>query len=244
MLAGFNITDLLAAPGGEDFLKGFLARSYNRDALVCSGNLDENGVFIVSNGRLRVFLAGEDHEITLFYLRAGDLFSMHSGCMIEASEDSLLWMTDLATFHQKLQSCPGVSYNLISILGRALTSCIRTIQDLAFHDIRQRLVRFFLERADHAAKDPQGPVDVTTPSTVEDIALMIGSGRQATSTAISLLIKEGYVARLRRGHYHIPDVARLRALSEGHATDVEGHSQEHEMRMTDRLGLAKPQMPQ
>lgn len=214
MLAGFNITNLLAAPGGEEFLKGFHAKAYNKEALVCSGNLDENGVFIVSNGKLRVFLAGDEHEITLFYLGPGDLFSMHSGCLIEASEPSLLWTTDIATFQQKLQNCPSVSFNLITILGRALTSCIRTIQDLAFHDIRQRLVRFFLERAAQAERNGLTAVEITTPATVEDIALMIGSGRQATSTAISLLIKEGYVTRLRRGCYRIPDIARLRALAE------------------------------
>lgn len=214
MLAEFNIGNLLAAPGGEDFLRGFRSSAYGKEALVCSGNLDENGVFIVSDGRLRVFLAGEDHEITLFYLGPGDLFSMHSGCLIEASEASHLWMTDIVTFHQKLQSCPTIAYSLISILGRALTSCIRTIQDLAFHDIRQRLVRLFLDRAERAAQPGQASVEVSTPPTVEEIALMIGSGRQATSTAISLLIKEGYVTRLKRGHYLIPDIGRLRQLAD------------------------------
>ncbi len=210
MLARFSISDMLAGPGGKDFLEGFYAKTYAKGVLVCTGNLDETGIFIVSQGKLRVFLIGDDHEITLFYLGVGDLFSMHSGCLIEACEPALLWVTDIATFQEKMVSCPAVSYNLVSILGRAMTSCIRTIQGLAFHDIRHRLVRFFLDCAESQGKRTPAGTEVRTPLTVEEISLLIGSGRQATSTAISCLIKEGYVIRLSRGHYIIPDIGKLR----------------------------------
>ncbi|MTJ80972.1 MAG: Crp/Fnr family transcriptional regulator [Telmatospirillum sp.] len=204
----FSIADVLAGPEGEDFLQGFAARDYGKGMLVCSGDLDDNGVFVVTGGRLRVFLVGEDNEITLFYLGVGDIFSLHSGCLIEACEPSTVRVTDIVTFQRKMSSSPLLAYSLVSILGRAITACIGTIQNLAFHDIRQRLIGFFLDCA-RSGEVTQDGIEVRTSLTVEKIAQLIGSGRQATSSAISGLIREKLIVRLARGHYVIPDTARL-----------------------------------
>lgn len=209
-----NIFNVLTGPEGEDLLEGFAARVYAKGALVCTGDLDENGVFIVASGQLRVFMIGEDNEITLFYLGPGDMFSMHSGCQIEACEASDLWVTDLPTFQRKMAAYPRLADSLVSILGRAMTSCIRTIQDLAFHDIRQRLLRFFLDYAQTEGRKVEQGIEIKLPLTVEQIALLIGSGRQATSTTIGCLVREGVMIRLSRGHYIFPDLSRLTASAE------------------------------
>lgn len=211
----FSIANVLLSPAGENFFRGFRSKIHEKGSLVCTGEGDENGVFVVVDGRLRVFLVGEEREITLFYLTAGDMFCMHSGCLVEASERSELRVTDIRTFEQKMETCPSIAWGLISILGRALTSCMRTIEDLMFHDIKQRLAGFFLDHAQTGGKETEGGVQVTVELTVEEIANLIGSSRQTTSTAINSLIKEGYISRQGRVNYTIPDLSRLKLAAYG-----------------------------
>ncbi|NLH81898.1 MAG: Crp/Fnr family transcriptional regulator [Phyllobacteriaceae bacterium] len=206
----FSISGILTGPTGEEFFKGFVGRSYAKGSLVATGDIDENGILVVMSGRLRMFLIGEDRELSLFYLGPGDMFCMHSGCLVEAIEPSELRITDIATFDRKLRENPLIAWALISILGRALASFLHTIEDLMFHDIKQRIARFFVEQATAGG---HGFVDGTEIRLgVEEIAKSVGSSRQATSTAMNCMIKEGLITRLRRGSYSIPSLERLRGL--------------------------------
>lgn len=210
----FSIANVLLSPAGEGFFRGFHSKIHAKGSLVCTGDPDENGVFVVISGKLRVFLVGEEREITLFYLNAGDMFCMHSGCLVEATEKTELRVTDIQTFEQKMETTPSIAWGLVSILGRALTSCKRTIEDLMFHDIKQRLARFFVDHATTEGVQSDEGIKIAVDLTVEEIANLIGSSRQATSTTINILIKEGYISRQGRGTYTIPDVLRLKSATE------------------------------
>lgn len=209
----FSIANVLLSPSGEGFFRGFHSKTHAKGSLVCTGDADENGVFVVISGKLRVFLVGEEREITLFYLNAGDIFCMHSGCLVEATEKTELRTSDIETFQRKMETCPSIAWLLVSILGRALTSCKHTIEDLMFHDIKQRVARFFMDHAASGGVAGETGVTISTDMTVEEIANLIGSSRQATSTAINILIKEGCLARQGRGTYTIPDMQRLKTVS-------------------------------
>ncbi|ABC22232.1 Crp/Fnr family transcriptional regulator [Rhodospirillum rubrum] len=215
----FNIANVLLSPDGETFFRGFRSKIHAKGSLVCTGEGDENGVFVVVDGRLRVYLVGEEREISLFYLTSGDMFCMHSGCLVEATERTEVRFADIRTFEQKLQTCPSMAWGLIAILGRALTSCMRTIEDLMFHDIKQRIAGFFIDHANTTGRQTQGGVIVSVDFTVEEIANLIGSSRQTTSTALNSLIKEGYISRQGRGHYTIPNLVRLKAAADGDRDD-------------------------
>ncbi len=211
----FSVSNLLVGPAGENFFRGFTLRTYSKGSLVGTGDGEENGIFVVMNGRLRMFLVGEEREISLFYLGPGDMFCLHSGCLIEATERSDLRVTDIHTFERKLAETPQLAWGLISILGRALTSFMRTIEDLMFHDIKQRIARFFVDHAQSEGRQTADGLMLEIQLTVEGIAKYLGSSRQATSTAMNSLIKEGYLSRQGRGAYAIPDLERLSMLARG-----------------------------
>ena len=208
----FSIANILVGPQGEEFLRGFIHRSYPKGSLISSGDIDENGILVVMSGRLRMFLISEDRELSLFYFGPGDMFCLHSGCLIEAAEPSELKFTDLATFDKKLRENPQIAWALISILGRALASFLRTIEDLMFHDIKQRIANYFIDHAHSSGRPSPSGVEVEIRLSVEDIAKSIGSSRQATSTAINSLIKDGLLVRQGRGVYAIPAIERLRSF--------------------------------
>lgn len=222
MTSRFSIADFLAGPSGGEFLTGFHRQVHGRGTMVCTGGHDENGVFVVTDGLLRVYLMGEDREMTLFYLHPGDIFCMHSGALVEAAEATELRFCDFTTFQTKLESYPAISLALVAILGRAIMACMRTIEDLSFKDIKQRVALFFLDRAAAAKSDSERDVTLSISLTVEDIANMIGASRQATSTALNSLLKAGLLMRQGRSNYTIPDIAQLRAVAMGRSEMTNG----------------------
>lgn len=209
----FNIADVLTRPSREGFFKGFHARTHNKGSLICTGEGDENGIFVVMDGRLRVYLISDDREITLFYLLAGDMFCMHSGCLVEAVEKTELRFMDIRAFAQKLEDSPSIAFGIVSILGRAIKSCMKTIEDLVFHDIKQRIASFFIDRAVSEGHHSDAGVELSVDLTVEEIANLIGSSRQTTSTALNSLIKGGYIGRKGRKKYLIPNLSRLKSVT-------------------------------
>ncbi|KAI95913.1 Crp/Fnr family transcriptional regulator [Rhodomicrobium udaipurense JA643] len=209
----FSIDDILAKPSGASFFDGFIAQSHEKGGLISAGLPDRDGVLVVMSGKLRVYLIGEDREMTLFYLVPGDMFCTHSGCLIEAVERTDIRYTDIGTFAKKLEENPSLAFGLIGILGRAMMGCMRTIEDLVFRDIKQRLAHFFLDRARAAQGDAGAEVRLFIELTVEEIANLVGSSRQTTSAALNALMREGLISRKGRSNYTIADVGQLAAAA-------------------------------
>ena len=216
----FSIADVLTSPAGEGFFNGFHARVHEKGSMICMGADDENGVFVVMDGKLRVYLIGDEREFTLFYLGPGDMFCMHSGCLIEAVEKSELRFADIKTFSRKIEQCPAIAFGVVSILGRAIMSCMRTIEDLMFHDIKQRIAWFFMDRAASEGNARGETIELSIGLTIEEIANLIGSSRQTTSTALNSLIKEGLLQRKSRADYAILDLPRLKLVAAGRDPDI------------------------
>jgi CRP-like cAMP-binding protein len=209
----FGIADVLTSRAGEGFFNGFHIRRHGKGSMVCSSEGDENGVFVVMDGRLRAYLIGEDREITLFYLVPGDIFCTHSGCLVEAVEKSETRFADIATFGRKLKENPSIAFGLVSILGRAIMSCMRTIEDLMFHNVKQRIAVFLLDHASTGARERREGTELSLGLTTEEIANMIGSSRQTCSTALNSLMKEGYLKRLSRTDFLLLDIGGLRQIA-------------------------------
>ena len=63
----FSIFDILENPEHDSFFQSFTVRKIDEHAIVCDPETQENNVFIVLSGELRV------------YLLAGFFFGRHSG---------------------------------------------------------------------------------------------------------------------------------------------------------------------
>lgn len=213
MLDRFSISKLLASRAGEGLLAGFRRSQHPKGALVDLADVGGE-IFVVTSGRLRVYLTGEAREITLFHLGPGEIFCMHSGCGIEVVEAAELRATDIGTFEARLAAEPTLALGLIAVFGRGMVSMMRTIENLMFFDIRRRIARLMLAQA---PGDADGPATVDLGLTVEEIANLLGSSRQATSSALAGLVREGLLARPARGRFVIPDPVALKALAETQA---------------------------
>ncbi|WP_290922753.1 Crp/Fnr family transcriptional regulator [Halodesulfovibrio sp.] len=181
--------------------------SLNDDAkpdLTASGS-----VFIVKEGRLRVYLAAEGKEFTLSILEAGDIYTCHTGTFVQALTPGVLLTTSIPVFHTYLRDIPQVSKVMVRILGNMLKSTFGIIDGLVFGDASTRLADFLLS----VAKDENGKLVARLGMTGEQLAQHVGSTRQTVSTLLNDMVRSGILVRVKRGVFEIVDEARLEELN-------------------------------
>jgi CRP-like cAMP-binding protein len=202
----------LLKPENQHYLSRFSRRSYEEKNLVSDRQTRKGGVFVVTSGRLRVYLSYEGREFTLLFLNPGDVFSLHSHAMVEAKQPSEILVADLESFSEILVHFPHLSLSAISTIGKMLSNTTHIIEDLVFRDVKSRLLRFLIESTED--KGRAGPMGIEVPFELntEDVAMLIGSTRQSTSSLFNQLIKEGYVVRLNRKLILVKDVEALKRL--------------------------------
>lgn len=196
-----------AMPPG--LLAGFSQRAIERGYLLATPATTRDQVFIVEAGRLRVYLAGENRELSLSFLGPGDIYTTHTPTYVEAVTDCLLQVIDTPTFARRLASDPSITPVMMRVLGRLLANAVGLIEDLAFREVPARLARFLLglaERRGQATDDGWLiPLDLGT----EDIASLLGSTRQTVSSLLNQWERQGLLQRHGRRSLRVRSLAAL-----------------------------------
>ncbi|WP_028583187.1 Crp/Fnr family transcriptional regulator [Desulfogranum mediterraneum] len=204
-----NLLDHLQQPEFSSFLAVFTTRSYPKRSFVCQPDDQENLIFIVKSGRVRVFLGFDDKEFNLAILDRGDIYSTHTGTFVEALEACELMVVDVRTFRREMTGDPEVAKAMIRVLGNILKSSFGIINGLVFHDANCRLVALLVSEARrHGRPTPEGLL-IELDLSVEQLARLVGASRQTVSTQLNSLIRSGLLSRQGRGSYLIPDIEGL-----------------------------------
>lgn len=193
-----------------------LRRRFSERAIAAGAAFDDEGrdrVLIVKGGRLRVYLAAEERELTLAYLMPGDIFSTHTRAQFSAAEPTTLLLADRRALEAGLTDFPPLRAAIIRVLARVLAQSMTTIEDLAFHDVRGRLARFFLRAAERKGAPVEPGTVVRVDLVMDEIAALLGSARQTVSTELNALIRAGVIARRDSRRFALLDPVRLRALA-------------------------------
>lgn len=187
----------------------FTERRFPKNSLVFEPRHPENMIFIVKEGRIRIYLAFEDKEFTLALLEPGDVYSTHTRAFVAALDDATVLTMDTAAFMACMAAMPELSQKVVSVLGDLLKQSFSIIHGLAFHEIGARLSEYLAyEARSNGIHGPNG-VLVSLGMTVEELAGMIGSTRQTVSKLINGMIRDGLIIKKARGTYLIPDLALL-----------------------------------
>ncbi len=196
--APHDFIDLATLTGAEQpdgLLAGFELRQLPKGYLLSSPGEKRNQVFIVRSGRLQVYLAGENRELSLSFLEAGDVYTTHTPTYVQTVAPTELWVMDIRTFSLKLARDPAVNPVIMRVMGRLLANAVALIEDLAFREVPARLARFLVGLAERRSQPhAQGrliPLDLS----LEDIASLLGSTRQTVSSLINQWEREGIVLR-------------------------------------------------
>lgn len=205
-----NITERLESNELAYMASKFKKKKFGKNNLLPVSGSSGNQVFIVSSGQLRVYLSYEGREFTLRFLERGDIFTTHTRASIETVVDSELMLIDTNTFHQELMRQPEMALNMTEILGEILASSWDVIESLIFQDVKSRLVAFIISLGKERGGKIGERVEFDCDLTIEDIALVIASSRQTTSSLFNELIKDGYILRPDKNKIIIPDEKRLK----------------------------------
>ncbi|MBE7373229.1 MULTISPECIES: Crp/Fnr family transcriptional regulator [Pseudomonadaceae] len=197
-------------------LQGFRQRSLVEGELLGSPGGPRDSVFIVRNGRIRVYLASEDKEYTLTFLEAGDIYSTHSGAYLQALKASEVLIGETALMSRML-ALPGAAPTIIRVLGQTLANSLQLIEDLAFRDVEGRLARFLDGMLARRGRPHEGVQRLELDLSTEDIAHLLGTTRQTASSLISRLARQGILSRVAPGIFdiHRPDLLKQRSQQTG-----------------------------
>ena len=165
-------------------------------------------VFVVREGRLRVFLAAEEKEFTLAVLEPGDLYTCHTGAFVQGLAPGSLLTCNLGVFARHMVDIPEVNQVMVRVLGNMLKSTFAIIDGLVFGDATTRLATLLLS----TARDEGDRCMVHLDMTIEQLAQHIGSTRQTVSTLLNDMIRSRILHREKRGVYEILDTLRLEEM--------------------------------
>lgn len=191
-------------------MEGFRPRQLVKGEVLGDPGGRRDSVFILREGRIRVFLAFDDKEYTLAFLEPGDLYSTHSGAYVQAVRDSEVLVAETAVVMSRLCTLPGATPAILRVLGEALGNSMRIIEDLAFRDVEGRLARFLDGMLARKGIARDGHVHLPLDLTTEDIAHLLGTTRQTLSSLLNRLTREGILARTGNGTFVIHRIDLLR----------------------------------
>jgi len=184
-------------------------RRYTRKAVVFEPLSEEDLVFIVKSGRVRVYLSYEDKEFCLAVLGPGDVYSTHTRAFVQAVEDVELLVAPSDVFRRRMEEFPGLYTTMIRVLGSLLGRALTIIDSLAFKKVGKRLLEMLAEEAGRGREMPEGGVLLEWNLTTEQLAAVLGTTRQTMSSLMNSLSREGMLELRGKGGVYIPDPALL-----------------------------------
>lgn len=213
-LSQINIVNLLDTPGYEAIQTHFFKKKVVKNEMICRPGDDTNKVFIVTSGRLRVFLSYDDKEFTLAFLEPGDIFSTHTRAFVQAIEASSIMTTGVKKFQKDVGEHPEFALTMVKVLGEVLQNSFNIIEGLVFMDSRMRLIEFLIQAAEDKGSKVGRGMTIELGLNVEDISRLVGTSRQTISVMLNRLTRDGYISRVKKGIYHIRDFDRFKGLGE------------------------------
>jgi CRP-like cAMP-binding protein len=208
-----NLLAHLQRPEFAELYAALKKRSYPKGAFICRPESGENQIFIVAEGRARVYLGYEDKEFNIGILSKGDIYSAHTRAFVQALDKIDVLTADTETFRQKMLDDPEVAKAMVGILGSMLKNSFTIIENLIFKDVNSRLVGLLVNEAQrHGIPAADGGIVIKIDLSVEQIAFLVGSTRQTVSTFLNQLSRQNVIKKLGRGKFFIADLARLETL--------------------------------
>jgi len=169
---------------------------YEKNSIILTQGERSNSLYIILEGRLKVYVADEEgRQALLAFLNKGDFFGElsllddepRSASVMTVEPARLLCLTQ-DSFRRFIDAHPENLLPMLRILARRLRAMDDTICSLSTLDVYGRVARVLLNEAELHEKDR-----ITPRLTHQDIAEMVGSSREMVSRILGDLRKGGYI---------------------------------------------------
>jgi CRP/FNR family cyclic AMP-dependent transcriptional regulator len=186
-------------------------------------------LFILKQGRVRIYKMEASREFTLEVLDAGTVFgevafTAHRlrDAYAQATEPSILLAMERAEVERLIQHKPQVGIRIISLLSERLYYYETRMEDVILKEVPGRLASLILFLVESEGVQRPGEIGIPTRYTHEHLGTMIGANREAVTRAFGRLQDEG-VIQMRRRFIYVQDVEALERAA-GRLLEDEGES--------------------
>jgi CRP/FNR family transcriptional regulator, cyclic AMP receptor protein len=176
-------------------------------------------LFILKQGRVRIYKMEGGREFTLEVVDAGTVFgevafTPHAlrDAYAEAMEPSILLAMEREDVERLIQQKPQVGLRMISLLSERLHYYETRMEDVTLKGVPARLASLILFLVESEGVQVPGEIRIPTRYTHEHLGTMIGANREAVTRAFGRLQDEGAL-QLRRRLIYVDDVEALERVA-------------------------------
>jgi CRP/FNR family transcriptional regulator/CRP/FNR family cyclic AMP-dependent transcriptional regulator len=193
---------------------------YKKGEIIYQPGDEDDSIYYIKEGRVKLaYLDESGRKLTLAILGGGEIFGemvlvgqRRRELLAQAIEDSRIYEIEKGRFLELIQREPWLALKVLELFGQRTREIERKLEDLVFKDIPTRLSRQLLKLIEeHGRRTPEG-IEISFKITHKELADMIGSARENTTSALNLLEREGILDK-RRYRIIIKDEERLREKS-------------------------------
>lgn len=206
----------------ERMLAKTQGRHYQKGEIIYQpGDVDDSLYYIKSGVVKLAYLDESGRKLTLTILGEGEIFGemvligrRKRELMAQVLQEALIYEVERARFTELLRRMPELALEVMELFGRRTREIERKLEDLVFKDIPTRLSRQILKLIEeHGVKTGEG-IQIDFKITHKELADLIGSARENTTSALNRLAKEGILDK-KRYRIIVKDEARLKEKSGG-----------------------------
>jgi len=194
-------------------------KSVLKDEIIYQYDQEIDSINFLCQGRIKIaFSIDKNLEVVAEILKEGDVFgnlalkkspNTNFEFAQVLSEEAFIFSFGLKEFENILRNNHMLAVGFSKVLAEKLKIVTSKFCNLAFKDVRARVINFFTLHAQYEGKWSGNKAEIKMYCTQKDIADFTASSRQTVSAIINDLIKEKKIIYEGRSRVIIPDINKL-----------------------------------
>jgi len=194
---------------------------YEKGEIIYQPGDVDTSLYYIKEGKVKLaYLDESGRKLTLAVLGEGEIFGemvlvgQHQRELLaQVLQDARIYEIEKERFLELMEREPWLALKVLELFGQRTREIEQKLEDLVFKDIPTRLSRQLLKLIEeHGERTPEG-IQINFKITHKELADMIGSARENTTSALNLLEREGILDK-RRYRIIIKDEEKLKEKSQ------------------------------
>jgi len=168
------------------------------------GDIDDS-LYYIKEGKVKLaYLDESGRKLTLAILGEGEIFGemvligqRRRELLAQVLQDARIYEIERERFMQLIQQKPWLVLEVLELFGQRTLEIQQKLEDLVFKDITTRLSRQLLRLIEEHGQRTEEGIRIDFKITHKELADLIGSARENTTSALNLLEREGILDKRR-----------------------------------------------
>ncbi|QPC48163.1 Crp/Fnr family transcriptional regulator [Mangrovibacillus cuniculi] len=192
-------------------------RPVPKGTIIFSPDKPIEALFLLKKGQVKLYkINPSGKQFTIDVLIDGNIFGETSTLSLtdddtyaEAMTETYLCIISKTEFEKFIENNPKIALKLINILSTRLKEIYSMSEKIALGDVKYRILYLLVKLSEKTGKRKNHWQSINMKLTHQDIANMVGSSRETTSSIMSQFKKEGLVKKGLKFSIHIDEANRL-----------------------------------